>query len=109
MNLILNAVDAMPEGGIISLASEVDYETDSIRLSITDTGTGVPKELQGSVFEPFVTTKQAGKGVGLGLSVVYGIVTQHGGTVQLESEEGKGATFILALPVVKKGAGNNSC
>lgn len=109
LNLILNAVDAMPDGGIISLAADYDRETDSIRITITDTGPGVAKDLQGSVFEPFVTTKQAGKGVGLGLSVVYGIVTQHGGTIQLESEEGKGATFILALPITKKDNADNGC
>ena len=109
LNLILNAVDAMPGGGIISLAADRDDETDSIRITVSDTGPGVSRELQGNIFEPFVTTKQAGKGTGLGLSVVYGIVTQHGGTVQLESQEGRGATFILALPIVKKDDTDNVC
>lgn len=109
LNLILNAVDAMPGGGIISLIADCDPDMDSVRIAVSDTGPGVPKELQGNVFEPFVTTKQAGKGVGLGLSVVYGIVTQHGGTVQLESEEGRGATFIVSLPIVRKSDVDNGC
>jgi signal transduction histidine kinase len=109
LNLILNAVDAMPGGGIISLVVEFDPDAENIRISVSDTGPGVPKEIQGSIFEPFVTTKQVGKGVGLGLSVVYGIVTQHSGTIQLESEDGKGATFIMTLPAVKRTREENGC
>lgn len=109
LNLILNAVEAMPKGGIISIAADPDPETESLRISISDTGPGVAKEHQSHIFEPFVTTKQDGKGVGLGLSVVYGIVTQHGGSIRLESEEDKGATFIVNLPVFNEDRDTNSC
>ena len=109
LNLILNSMEAMPKGGIISVAADPDQETNSIRISISDTGPGIPKEHQSHIFEPFVTTKQDGKGVGLGLSVVYGIVTQHGGSVRLESEEDKGATFIVNLPVFSQNRDTNPC
>ena len=109
LNLILNSVEAMPNGGIISVAADPDPDTDSLRLSVSDTGPGVPQEHQSNIFEPFVTTKLDGKGVGLGLSVVYGIVTQHGGSIRLESEEDKGATFILNLPVFNEDRDKSAC
>jgi two-component system, NtrC family, sensor kinase len=71
-------------------------------VSVSDTGSGVPRKVQSSIFEPFVTTKEDGKGVGLGLSVVYGIIAQHEGSIEVESEEGKGANFVLTFPVVSK-------
>jgi len=109
LNLILNSVEAMPKGGIISVAADPDPDTRSVRISISDTGSGIPEDLKRSIFEPFVTTKQDGKGVGLGLSVVYGIVTQHGGSIRLESEEDKGATFILNLPAFSQDREKNAC
>ncbi len=109
LNLILNSVEAMPKGGIISVAADPDPATRSVRISISDTGPGVPEDLQSNIFEPFVTTKLDGKGVGLGLSVVYGIVTQHGGSIRLESERDKGATFILNLPAFSQDTEKNVC
>ncbi|MCA1961149.1 MAG: PAS domain-containing protein [Desulfomonile sp.] len=99
LNLVLNAAEAIRESGSIKATARYEPDIGSIRLTISDTGPGIPKDIQASIFEPFFTTKQSGKGVGLGLSVVYGIVAQHGGTIELESEPGKGATFILTLPV----------
>jgi len=102
LNLVLNAVEAMPDGGTISLSVDLYPNEDHVRIRVGDTGQGIPKNLHGSMFEPFVTTKEHGKGVGLGLSVVYGVIAQHGGTVEVQSEEGKGAIFILTIPISKK-------
>jgi len=100
LNLILNAAEAIREGGLIKATAHYEPDIGSIRVAVSDTGPGIPKDIQANIFEPFFTTKEGGKGVGLGLSVVYGIVAQHGGTIELESEPGKGATFVLTLPVV---------
>ncbi|MBI4965383.1 MAG: PAS domain-containing protein [Desulfomonile tiedjei] len=102
LNLVLNAVEAMPDGGTISLSVDLYPDSEHLRIRVGDTGHGIPKQLHGSMFEPFVTTKEHGKGVGLGLSVVYGVIAQHGGNVEVESEEGKGAFFTLTLPISKK-------
>ncbi|HTY25300.1 MAG TPA: ATP-binding protein [Desulfomonilaceae bacterium] len=99
LNLILNAVEAMPNGGMIHVSAGSNRPGNKVRIRVSDTGGGIPKEVQRRIFEPFVTTKEDGKGVGLGLSVVYGIVSQHGGTIEVDSEEGKGATFTLNLPL----------
>ncbi|MDR9459615.1 MAG: ATP-binding protein [Dehalococcoidia bacterium] len=95
VNIIFNAMDAMPEGGTITIKS--GQENGSALLSISDTGTGIPEEIRGKVFEPFFTTKAA-KGTGLGLSVTYSIITHHGGSIEVESAPGKGATFHIRLP-----------
>jgi len=108
LNLVLNAVEAMPDGGIVDVRAESDSTGDLVRIRIRDTGAGIPEHVQRSIFEPFVTTKQEGKGVGLGLSVVYGIVTQHGGAIEVESDEGSGATFLITLPAGKDCLGENS-
>ncbi len=101
LNLVINAMDAMPRGGVVTVEAHMEGDNDYIRILVKDTGVGIPKGLQGSIWEPFVTTKAVGKGVGLGLSVVYGIVTQHGGTVDMQSEENKGTVFGVNLPVFK--------
>jgi len=98
LNLVLNAVEAMPAGGLLRVVAGIHERRKYVTIQVTDTGGGIPKEIQRTIFEPFVTTKEEGKGVGLGLSVVYGIVSQHGGTVEVNSEEGKGTTFTLNLP-----------
>jgi len=97
INLSLNACEAMPNGGTLLLAtSRVDH---AVMIEVTDTGCGIKKEHLDKVLEPFFTTKPVGKGTGLGLSVSYGIVQQHGGTLEVESQEGKGTTFKVTLPV----------
>ena len=103
LNLMLNAVEAMPEGGVITVAIQTIHNPDRVRITVSDTGTGIPKAVQPQVFEPFVTTKEIGKGVGLGLSVAYGIVAQHGGLLEMQSEEGRGATFVVTLPAYRRG------
>jgi PAS domain S-box-containing protein len=110
LNLVINARDAMPEGGhLIVTVDRVDADAVPAhgerragryaRLSISDTGTGIDERTRAKLFEPFFTTKEEGKGSGLGLSIVYGIVKQNGGYVAVVSEPGRGATFHLYLPL----------
>jgi two-component system NtrC family sensor kinase len=96
LNIIRNAKEAMPQGGILSL--ETMREDERVIINIKDTGIGISEEIQNKIFEAFFTTKTAVKGVGLGLSVCYGIIKDHGGEIRVESEEGKGSTFSVLLP-----------
>jgi two-component system NtrC family sensor kinase len=98
LNIIKNAKEAMPKGGILSVRTA--REEDKVLIHIQDTGIGIPEEIRDKIFEAFFTTKQKVKGVGLGLSVCYGIIKDHGGKIKLESEEGKGTTFIISLPIL---------
>jgi len=98
MNLILNAADAMEGKGTLTLQTGSSESEDEVYLSIGDTGCGIPAEIQSRIFDPFFTTKPVGKGTGLGLSMVYSIAHWHGGSVDVESEEGKGTTFTVRLP-----------
>ena len=98
LNLYFNAMDAMPEGGTLSLKTVWDQSAAQIRFEVADNGTGIPKELFPLIFEPFFSTKSRDKGVGLGLAVVYGIVKEHGGAIYVKSEEGTGSRFILRFP-----------
>ncbi len=121
MNLAVNARDAMPEGGTLTISVEVTDGTalaaentlkDSgappgtaegrcVVVSVSDTGVGMPPEILPHIFDPFFTTKEVGKGTGLGLATVYGIVKQHSGRIEVESQEGVGTTFRIYLPAGK--------
>ncbi len=100
VNLTVNAADAMPEGGTLIIRTGV-LDEKRVWLSVEDTGTGIPEAIRERIFEPFFTTKGAAKGTGLGLSVVHGIVTRHGGRVEVESVEGQGAVFRVILPAAR--------
>ncbi len=121
MNLSVNARDAMPQGGTLTIATR-NFTTDPAFIaehpyvqpgdyavfSVTDTGTGISKEVQQRMFEPFFTTKGVGKGTGLGLSTVYGIVKQSGGYLIADSELGHGASFTIYLPRVQSAVGTEA-
>ena len=115
LNLCLNARDAMPSGGTLTIRSQevnIDQETAKayhgtkpgqyLRISISDTGIGMDRQTRKRIFEPFFTTKTSGKHTGLGLSMVYGIIHNHEGFINVYSEVGKGTTFNLYLPIIKK-------
>ncbi|WP_224961902.1 ATP-binding protein [Geomonas subterranea] len=98
MNLMINSQQAMGgTAGLVRLSAR-RLEEGAVELRVSDNGPGIPKEIQAKIFDPFFTTKPAGQGTGLGLSVSYGIVKDHGGDIRLESEEGVGTTFIITLP-----------
>ena len=103
INLIFNAIDAMPEGGELFIRAGSDIQRQHAAITVRDTGIGIEKAHRPHLFEPFFTTKKEGHGTGLGLSTVYGIIQRHGGQVLVESAPGRGATFVLELP-----AGKNS-
>ena len=100
LNLFINAADAMKGGGKLTIVTELSTNN-SIRISISDTGKGIDKELISHIFEPFFTTKEPGQGTGLGLSIAYGIIRKHNGTIDAECKPGKGTTFIICLPSYK--------
>ncbi len=112
LNLCINSRDAMPDGGVLTIELKtifLDATLDPVRgdlksgeyvqLIVTDSGTGIPPEIQDHIFEPFFTTKETNKGTGLGLATVYGIVRQHDGSIELYSEPDRGTTFRVFLPV----------
>jgi two-component system NtrC family sensor kinase len=96
VNLISNAVQAMEGKGRLTLTTRVEDGKKIVMIS--DTGCGIPKALLPKIFEPFFTTKVAGKGTGLGLSIVHKIVTKYGGSISVESDQGKGTTFRVQFP-----------
>ncbi len=100
LNLILNAIDAMPRGGTLTITVTQEKSTGFLTVRVRDTGEGIPEHILGSIFNPFFTTKPTGKGTGLGLAVSKGIIEKHGGHIEVESTVGKGATFIVYLPIV---------
>ncbi len=101
MNVVFNAIEAMPQGGNLSICISFDEEDGMVRVRITDTGCGIGKDDMLRIFEPFFSTKGEGKGVGLGLSVVHGIIKAHGGTIDYESVQGGGTTCTIQLRTVR--------
>jgi signal transduction histidine kinase len=102
MNLMMNAKHAVGETGSIKLSSEFDSSAGQIIVKISDTGHGIEKKHLPRIFDPFFTTKPIGEGTGLGLSVSYGIIKNHGGDILVETRPDKGSTFTVVLPVVSE-------
>jgi signal transduction histidine kinase len=103
-NLVINARDAMPDGGILRIRSRQitrhDRASSWVRILVADSGTGIPREIMGDIFEPFVTTKGE-NGTGLGLWIVKGIIQNHAGKIRVRSRVGQGTVFRIDLPVAK--------
>jgi signal transduction histidine kinase len=97
LNLIINAVEAMPEGGHLYIDTSWDEQRGEVSVSFTDTGQGIPVSDLANIFDPFFTSKP--KGTGLGLSISHGIIERHGGRIDVKSEVEKGSTFTVSLPL----------
>jgi PAS domain S-box-containing protein len=102
LNLVANARDAMPEGGTLTVTTAADNE--NVRIEVADTGTGIEEEHLKKIFDSFFTTKDSVKGVGLGLSVCYGFIKDHGGDIQVQSKVGAGTTFTITFPIFQESA-----
>ena len=102
MNLIFNAMEAMTDGGKLTLSTSFKRKNRMVHINISDTGCGIPEENLSIIFEPFFSTKEESQGVGLGLSVVYGIIREHHGSIYVQSELGAGSTFTIRFPEGKK-------
>ena len=96
--MVINAIDAMPHGGNLWVSTRTLPDGEQIELQVRDDGVGIPPEILPQIFDPFTTTKEVGKGVGLGLAVSKGIVERHGGHIEVASELGVGTTFQIILP-----------
>jgi two-component system, NtrC family, sensor kinase len=101
LNLVLNALDAMPDGGVLRIKLSNTEDREFVAVEVEDNGVGIPKQHLREIFDPFFTSKKKAKGTGLGLSVSLGIIQSHGGDVRVESEVGKGSVFTVLLPVAK--------
>jgi signal transduction histidine kinase len=99
LNLIFNAIEAMPSGGKLQIISELEKDNKNVRIEIRDTGYGISKKNIEHIFDPFFTTKGEGEGTGLGLSIVYGITKNHKGNISVNSRVGEGSSFVLTFPV----------
>ncbi len=115
LNLCINAIEAMPKGGKLQVIAarikagedpnfpmNVAPTAEFARIRVTDNGTGISPEVKGSIFEPFFTTKEAGKGTGLGLSIAYSVISKHGGTIEVDSDWGRGSVFSVYLPIAEE-------
>jgi two-component system, NtrC family, sensor kinase len=100
LNLIFNAIEAMPGGGQLQIISELDGDKKNVRVEVQDTGHGISEENLEHIFDPFFTTKSEGKGTGLGLSIVYGVTKNHKGSIRVNSKVGEGSSFVLTFPVL---------
>ena len=98
LNLIINSIHAMEDGGTIHIEALKEDEPSQFIFKVIDTGIGMPQENMTKIFDPFFTTKEVGKGSGLGLSIIHGIIKQHGGTIDVDSQEGNGTSFTITLP-----------
>jgi two-component system NtrC family sensor kinase len=102
MNIILNAAEAMDGNGALTLITSLEGQSSTIEVKFADTGHGIKEEDKKRLFEPFFSTKEVGKGTGLGLAISYSIIQKHQGTIEVESQVGKGSTFTVKLPVIRK-------
>jgi len=102
VNIILNAAEAMNGRGSLIVSSNI-VNNEFVEVKFEDTGPGISLDIQKKIFDPFFTTKPRGKGTGLGLSIAYGIVRNHNGSIEVQSKEGKGSTFIIKIPAIKRG------
>jgi len=100
LNLIFNAIEAMPEGGQLGILTKVNEAEKNFQIQIQDTGQGIPEEDLDHIYDPFFTTKEEGQGTGLGLSIVYGVTKNHGGKISIKSAVGKGTVFTLTFPTL---------
>ena len=99
VNLVRNGIDAVRDDGEIRISARLRPSAESVEIKVSDNGCGIAKENLSKLFTPFFTTKEMGKGTGLGLAIAYGVVKMHSGDITVDSEEGKGATFAIRLPV----------
>jgi signal transduction histidine kinase len=97
MNILSNAIDAIDDKGTITISTSKSNGT--IRVSIKDSGRGIPENIQSKIFEPFFTTKEVGQGTGLGLSICHSIIEKHHGSIEVKSKVGNGSEFVIGLPV----------
>jgi two-component system, NtrC family, sensor kinase len=96
MNLVTNSLDAMPEGGTLTIHARPS--ADGVHIEVSDTGIGIAKDLLPRIFDPWVTTKAVGRGTGLGLSITHDVIARHGGTISVASEPGHETRFTIELP-----------
>ena len=99
LNLVVNASHAIAERGVVSISTS--FQNDTVTIVVEDSGSGIEAHHLDKLFDPFFTTKPVGQGTGLGLAIVYGIVTDHGGDINVDSELGRGTKFTITLPVDK--------